>query len=115
MKTLSKRCIRLLAILPLAALAANNNPTNELPLLPEPVTAALAAADCEQLIALNQRYHDDDTTTPNRDRAITALEDAILALPGCARVEAALVRVEPLQGTNFFDRERPLGAAPAGF
>lgn len=109
MKTLCKRSIRLLAILPLAALAANNNPTTEPPPLPDPVTAAIAAADCEQLTSLYQHYRD------NSAAASAALEDAIFALPGCARVEAALVRVEPLQGTNFFDRERPLGDASAGW
>jgi hypothetical protein len=108
-RTLIKKISRLLVILPLAALATENN--DEIKSLPlsESVTAAIAAGDCEQLIvALNQRYRDD--SVDGDPEAIAALEDAILALPGCGRVVAVLLRVEPLQGVNFFDPERPVGA-----
>ena len=111
MKPFSKCCIRLLAIFPLAALAADNNPTNAPSPLPESVAAAVAAADCERLIALHRHYRADAAEWA---AVVAALEDAIFALPDCARVEAALVRVEPLRGVNFFDRAQPLGAAPAG-
>lgn len=113
MKAFSKRFSRLLAILPLAALAADNNPTNTQPALPEPVAAAVAAADCEQLIALNQRYHQ-DAAAAGRLAATAALEDAILALPSCGQIDAALVRVELIRGIDFFDRERPLGDTAQG-
>jgi hypothetical protein len=109
-KVLISRTLRLLAILPLAALAAENNTTNPPSVLPEPVAAAITAGDCEQLTALNKRYHADPAAAA-RDAAIRALEDAILALPTCGRIGAALVRVEPIEGIDFFDRRSPLGAS----
>jgi hypothetical protein len=109
-KILISRTSRLLAILPLAVLAAENNFTNTPSVLPEPVAAAIAAGDCEQLIALNKGYHADPGAA-GRDAAIPALEDAILALPACGKLEAGLVRVEPIRGVDFFDRQSPLGSS----
>jgi hypothetical protein len=112
-KLLVTRTAWLLAILPLAVLAADNNSTNVPSDLPEPIATAIAARDCAQLIALNKRYHAEPATAGHA-AAIAALEDAILALPACGIIDAALVRVEPIRGVNFFDPQSPLGSPSPG-
>lgn len=113
MKDLIVRSARLLAILPLAALAAETNSTKAPSALPESVVTAIDAADCEQLIALNKRYHGDPAAAGHA-AVVRALEDAIFALPACGRVDAGLVRVESVRGVDFFDPQSPLGPAVRG-
>lgn len=108
-RTLIKKISRLLVILPLAALAAENNDEIKSLPLPESVTAAIAAGDCEQLIGLYQHY---DPSIASDPETVAALEDAILVLPGCAWVSVTLVRVEPVQGVDFFNPDSPVGAVP---
>lgn len=111
---LISRLSRLLAMLPLAALTTGLSQAEFLPAaLPEPVAAAIAAGDCEQLIALNKHYHAEPMAA-ERAVVIAALEEAILALPACGNVSATLVRVEPLRGVDFFNPQSPLGSSSLG-
>lgn len=113
MKLSISAAARLLVILPLAAMAAESTVSESASDLPVPVAEAIAAGNCDQLIALNKQYHA-EPASPARDAVTRALEDAVLALPSCGTIDVGLVRVEPLRGVNFFDRESPLGSTAAG-
>lgn len=106
MRTLLIKISLLLAVLPLAALAAGNDSTIEPSPLPEPVAAAITTNDCELLTNLHRRYRED--SVDHAPEVHAALTDAILRLPGCSQVDAVLLRVEPMLGVDFFDPAQPI-------
>lgn len=109
-RTLILNISRLLVMLPLLALAAENDLDTDSLSLSEPATVAVAADDCEQLLSMHRRYRDADSQ--DKSALLVALENAILVLPGCAQVEVVLVRVEHLQGLNFFHPDSLAQLAP---
>lgn len=81
--------------------------------LPTDVAQALAEPQCAELIALN-KYYWSLPENPLRQAATMALENAILGISGCGVFSAQLIRVEPLEGGNFFDPGNPLGQLSPG-